>query len=64
MHDLRIKRIYKEADPKDVYRILIDRLQPRGVAKDEARLDDLGQVDVPSTEIRKAFNHDPANMDV
>ncbi len=58
----RIKRIYEPAEPTDGYRVLIDRLWPRGVSKDQA---DLGQWlrDVaPSTELRKWFHHDPTRM--
>ena len=40
MHQLRIKRVYSEADPTDGYRILTDRLWPRGIAKDKAAIDD------------------------
>lgn len=58
----RIKRIYEPAEPTDGYRVLIDRLWPRGVSKDQA---DLGQWlrDVaPSTELRRWFHHDPTRM--
>jgi uncharacterized protein YeaO (DUF488 family) len=64
MHKLRIKRIYAAVDPNDGYRILIDRLWPRGMSKDEASLDNWAKSIAPSTEIRKAFNHEPANMAV
>ena len=64
MHVLQIKRIYEKPDFNDGYRILVDRLWPRGIRKDEARLDDWAKPITPSTEIRKAFAHDPANMDI
>ena len=63
-YDLQIKRVYEKPDFNDGYRILVDRLWPRGMRKDEARLDYWAKSITPSTEIRKAFAHDPANMDV
>lgn len=55
-----VKRIYEPAAKSDGFRVLVDRLWPRGIAKENAKLDlwlpDLG----PSTELRKWFNHDPA----
>lgn len=55
-----VKRIYEPAAEADGFRVLVDRLWPRGMSKARAALDlwlpDLG----PSTELRKWFNHDPA----
>ena len=54
------KRAYTEPAPGDGFRILIDRLWPRGIGKEKARID-LWLKDVaPSTELRKWFGHDPA----
>ena len=64
MHKLQIKRIYEEPAPKDGYRVLIDRLWPHGMSKNEARLDDWAKSITPSTEIRKEFNHEPDRMEV
>ena len=64
MHKLEIKRIYEEPNSRDGYRILIDRLWPRGIGKNEAMLDDWVKSIAPSTIIRKEFNHEPAKMDV
>ncbi|MBP1765635.1 MAG: yeaO [Firmicutes bacterium] len=64
MHKLQIKRIYEEPNPSDGYRILIDRLWPRGISKNEAKVDDWAKSITPSTEIRKEFNHEPARMEV
>ena len=56
---IKLKRIYEPNDKKDGYRVLVDRLWPRGISKKRARLD-LWLKDVaPSTELRKWFNHDP-----
>lgn len=54
-----VKRIYEPAAKSDGFRVLVDRLWPRGVSKENAKLDlwlpDLG----PSTALRQWFNHDP-----
>jgi uncharacterized protein YeaO (DUF488 family) len=54
-----IKRAYAEALPEDGYRVLVDRLWPRGVKKDDLRLDLWAKEIAPSTELRKWFGHDP-----
>jgi uncharacterized protein YeaO (DUF488 family) len=57
LYKIFLKRVYDPADQEDGMRILIDRLWPRGISKEDARLD-LWLKDVaPSTELRKAFNH-------
>ena len=57
---LAIKRVYLEPAPTDGFRILVDRLWPRGLSKERAKVD-LWLKDVaPSTELRKWFQHDPA----
>lgn len=56
---LRLKRAYDQAAPDDGKRILIDRLWPRGVSKEEAALDDWMKDIAPSTELREWFGHDP-----
>lgn len=55
---IHIKRIYEPPEKKDGYRILIDRLWPRGIAKQEAKIDVWVKEIAPSTELRKWFNHD------
>jgi uncharacterized protein YeaO (DUF488 family) len=56
---VKIKRIYEVPDVEDGMRILVDRLWPRGVKKENARIDlwlkDIG----PSSDLRKWFGHDP-----
>jgi uncharacterized protein YeaO (DUF488 family) len=55
---IRIKRVYEKADAKDGYRVLIDRLWPRGMKKEAAKID-LWMKDVaPSDALRKSFHHD------
>lgn len=55
---LRIKRIYEEAGAEDGYRILVDRLWPRGVSKERAALDYWAKEISPSSDLRKYFNHE------
>lgn len=57
--NIKIKRVYEEPDPKDGFRILVDRLWPRGLTKEKAAADLWLKNIAPSTELRKWFNHDP-----
>lgn len=54
-----IKRVYEEPAKQDGYRILIDRLWPRGLTKEKAVVDLWLKEIAPSTELRKWFNHEP-----
>lgn len=58
-----IKRAYEPADPSDGYRVLVDRLWPRGVKKEVLKLDEWCKDIAPSTELREWFAHDPAKFD-
>jgi uncharacterized protein YeaO (DUF488 family) len=60
--DVRIKRAYDEASPSDGYRVLVDRLWPRGVSKERASLDEWEKELSPSAELRTWFDHDPARF--
>lgn len=60
---VRIKRIYEPAAGGDGYRILVDRLWPRGVSKVAARIDLWMRDIAPSTALRRWFNHDPARWE-
>jgi uncharacterized protein YeaO (DUF488 family) len=62
MSPIRIKRIYDPVEPGDGYRILVDRLWPRGMKKEQAALDQWAKSITPSTEIRKEFHHDPSRF--
>lgn len=55
----KIKRVYQDLDDVDVYRILVDRIWPRGVSKEKAKLDLWMKEIAPSNELRKWFNHKP-----
>lgn len=57
------KRIYESPEKDDGYRVLVDRLWPRGVAKADAALDDWAKDIAPSTELRKWFGHEPEKFD-
>jgi len=57
--DIRVKRIYDHTDPEDGFRILVDRLWPRGLSKQDARVDSWMKSIAPSNELRKWYNHDP-----
>ena len=56
---IHIKRAYDEYSKNDGYRILVDRLWPRGIKKEEAAIDEWMKDIAPSAELRKWFNHDP-----
>ena len=61
---LNIKRIYDNPADDDGYRILVDRIWPRGVSKERAKLDRWAKTEVtPTTDLRKWFAHDPAKFD-
>lgn len=57
--NIRLKRVYEQSAPDDGTRILIDRLWPRGVKKEDAALDQWMKDLAPSTALRKWFGHDP-----
>jgi len=57
---LNIKRVYDAEDPADGTRILVDRLWPRGLTKEKAKVDLWLKEIAPSAGLRKWFGHDPA----
>ena len=63
MGTVSIKRIYDPAEDSDGYRILVDRLWPRGVSKERADLDAWLKDVAPSPDLRTWWDHDPARMD-
>ncbi len=58
MADIRTKRVYEEAAPEDGIRILVDRIWPRGLRKEQARVDLWLKEVAPSTALRRWFGHD------
>ncbi|WP_019929361.1 DUF488 domain-containing protein [Nocardia sp. BMG111209] len=58
-HGFRVTRIYEAPDPADGTRILVDRLWPRGVSKQQAHVDEWARDVTPSTELRRWLHGDP-----
>ncbi len=56
---IRLRRAYDAPAPDDGYRVLVDRLWPRGVSKKDARIDEWARDLAPSDELRRWFSHDP-----
>jgi uncharacterized protein YeaO (DUF488 family) len=61
--DVRLKRAYEPAVPADGYRVLIDRLWPRGLTRERAKLDAWERELPPSTALRQWFGHDPRRFE-
>lgn len=60
---LRLKRVYEPPAPEDGCRVLVERLWPRGLSREKARVDVWLKDIAPSTELRKWFGHDPAKWE-
>lgn len=60
---IQVKRVYEAATDSDGYRVLVDRLWPRGVSRQDAKIDLWLKDIAPSTELRKWFNHDRMKWD-
>lgn len=61
--NIRLKRTYEEPEETDGYRILVDRLWPRGVSKEALQHDEWLKEIAPSNELRKQFGHNPDKFD-
>ncbi len=61
--DIRIRRVYDAPSPDDGARVLVDRVWPRGLRKDAARLDEWAKDVAPSTELRTWYHHDPGKFE-
>lgn len=61
--EVKCKRVYLPAEEGDGYRVLVDRLWPRGIKKENARVDLWAKQLAPSTELRKWFAHIPERFD-
>lgn len=59
----KVKRIYDAATPEDGYRVLVDRIWPRGMSKQKAHVDLWMKEIGPSDRLRKWFGHDPKRWD-
>lgn len=60
---IKVKRIYEPAVPNDGYRILVDRIWPRGLTKESARIKEWLPEVAPSHELRRWYAHDPERWD-
>jgi len=60
--DVRVRRVYDAPSAEDGRRVLVDRVWPRGLRKDAARLDYWAKDVAPSTELRTWYRHDPAKF--
>ena len=58
--NITIKRVFESVSAEDGARILVDRLWPRGLSKDDAQIDAWLKALAPSNELRKWYGHDPA----
>ena len=63
MTEFKIKRVYEEPTKADGYRVLVDRLWPRGVSKEKAALDEWNKEVAPSPELREWFGHRPERFE-
>lgn len=61
--ELKTKRVYEDPAPEDGYRVLVDRLWPRGVSKERAKLDLWAKGVAPSAELRTEFHHEGMTWD-
>jgi uncharacterized protein YeaO (DUF488 family) len=57
--DVRVRRVYEDATEEDGTRVLVDRVWPRGLSRDKARLDEWAKDVAPSTDLRRWYGHDP-----
>jgi uncharacterized protein YeaO (DUF488 family) len=62
-HRIAIKRVYEAPAKADGFRVLVDRVWPRGVSKEKAAVDLWMKEIAPSTELRKWFGHKPERWD-
>ena len=60
--EIRVRRVYDDPSPEDGARVLVDRVWPRGLRKDAARLDEWAKDVAPSTGLRTWYHHDPAKF--
>jgi uncharacterized protein YeaO (DUF488 family) len=62
MPEVHARRVYEQAAASDGRRVLVDRLWPRGLSKDRARLDEWLKAVAPSDELRRWYGHEPARF--
>ncbi|MEK4948105.1 DUF488 domain-containing protein [Carnobacterium sp. FSL W8-0810] len=62
-YQLNMKRVYEKPEKEDGYRILVDRIWPRGVSKDKAAINEWAKEITPTSTIRKEFDHQPQKFE-
>lgn len=60
---IKVKRVYEEPEESDGFRILVDRLWPRGISKEKAKIQLWLKEIAPTNELRKWYSHDPAKWE-
>lgn len=60
---IHLARVYDAVGADDGFRVLVDRVWPRGLRKEAARLDEWAKDVAPSTELRRWYGHDPARLE-
>lgn len=63
MGDIKVKRVYEPASPDDGYRVLVDRLWPRGLGRERVAASMWLKEAAPSTVLRRWFGHEPLKFD-
>jgi len=63
MIDVRLKRVYEPPQRGDGYRVLVERLWPRGLAREKARIDEWARELAPSDALRRWYGHDPGRFE-
>lgn len=61
--NVRTGRVYDPVDPADGQRVLVDRLWPRGIRRDDPRVGEWMRDAAPSTELRRWYGHDPERFE-
>lgn len=56
---IKIKRVYDDSATDDGYRVLVDRLWPRGIGKSDLEINEWAKELAPSSDLRRSFGHDP-----
>jgi len=62
-HLIAYRRIYDDATPSDGMRVLVDRIWPRGMRKEDSQLEEWLRDIAPSTELRRWFGHEPSRFE-
>jgi uncharacterized protein YeaO (DUF488 family) len=61
--DISLKRAYEPAEAADGYRVLVDRIWPRGVSREDAQVDEWARDLAPSDSLRRWYGHDPRRFE-